>query len=130
MATDIHAVIEYYNETAEPPSWWLFAQVELNRDYDTFGLMAGVRRPEHKLFAPRGIPAGCTSIPEKASRHGDYHTFSWLTFDELRLVVQAVHPFFHVRVGQVDQPIKAVLEAMCVFESVGVTTRLVFWFDC
>lgn len=55
MGADIHVYIEYKEKTSS--MWHCFGErLNPGRDYDMFGIMAGVRYPSNKLFEPRGLP--------------------------------------------------------------------------
>ena len=55
MGCDIHAYIEYKHWGDK---WWPFANLDIDRDYQLFGLMAGVRRSDIDPVAqPRGVPS-------------------------------------------------------------------------
>ncbi len=71
------------------------------RDYDLYGLMAGVRG-EHRLFEPRGLPEGSDShirreLGQTNPDMDGYHSYSWLTVAELHAVADAYlnEPSFH-----------------------------------
>lgn len=58
MGCDIHAYIEYYEETSPGPHAICFASdVELGRCYMLFARMAGVRGSTAPVVQPRGVPA-------------------------------------------------------------------------
>lgn len=60
MGCDIHAYVDY--ETAKEPEFqdrrWVHSlgSFSVGRDYLLFGIMAGVRHEEAKLFDPKGLP--------------------------------------------------------------------------
>lgn len=51
MGSDIHA----YVEQKEHDNWWHLASVSAGRNYEMFGLLAGVRGSK-PLYPPKGIP--------------------------------------------------------------------------
>lgn len=72
MGCDIHAYIdydEYVYDNKKHVS--CIAELHLGRNYELFGLMAGVRCPDLALFSPRGLP----------------ENFSWHTKYENELMV-------------------------------------------
>lgn len=60
MGADIHTYVEYGKPGADGAvSHWIgFTKNGGRRDYLMFGILAGVRIPEARMFEPRGIPAG------------------------------------------------------------------------
>ncbi|WDA37828.1 hypothetical protein [Sphingobium sp. YC-XJ3] len=60
MGCDIHSYIEYAEFTANDgqPYWKNFTKNNGSRNYVMFGVLAGVRVPEAKLFDPKGMPEG------------------------------------------------------------------------
>lgn len=58
MGCDIHAFIDYDDFVKQDGEIYVscFATLHLRRNYNLFGLMAGVRYQELKLFEPRGLP--------------------------------------------------------------------------
>ena len=60
--------------------------INVGRNYDLFGLLAGVRRVVEGSFEPKGIPDD-VSLELKANYESwgvDAHTPSWLTLKELK----------------------------------------------
>lgn len=60
MGCDIHTYLEYANPPREgcEPYWQNFTTNGGSRNYLMFGVLAGVRYPEVKLFEPKGMPDG------------------------------------------------------------------------
>jgi hypothetical protein len=60
MGCDIHTYIEYaeLNPQGGESYWKNFTRDGGSRDYEMFGVLAGVRVEEAKLFDPKGMPAG------------------------------------------------------------------------
>lgn len=93
MGCDIHAFIEERRIGSEDKFWW-FASVEINRNYQLFALMAGVRYEVERMngftpiSTPKGLPddVGFHVQGESESWEGDGHSHSWLTLDELEKV--------------------------------------------
>lgn len=98
MGTDIHACVECKIDGC----WTAVRPLDLDRNYNLFAILAGVRRDHEPIAEPRGLPAdrdpkSCTSIwhQDKARPHhdskydacGSYefgdHTRSWLLLSEL-----------------------------------------------
>jgi hypothetical protein len=61
MGCDIHTFLEYssFKDTNGDDYWSCFGgQINLGRDYQMFGVLAGVRDDSRQLFSPRGLPEG------------------------------------------------------------------------
>jgi hypothetical protein len=58
MGCDIHPHIEFHRGTDDQGKelWWEFCEPYLGRNYNLFGLMAGVRGFQKAIFEPRGVP--------------------------------------------------------------------------
>lgn len=96
MACDVHCVVE---RRVAGGAWEFETVLALRRNYDLFGVLAGVRRSHAPIAVPRGLPrdacAGrCGGCPDERCRRSGYgsggcrdlgeHSFSWLTLAELR----------------------------------------------
>lgn len=93
MGCDIHATIEYEKYRKERPDvniWWrgLAKDFAIDRWYDLFGHLAGVRREGEiePIVPPRGVPTDASfEFKEEYEKwDSDAHTPSWLTFAELK----------------------------------------------
>jgi hypothetical protein len=157
MGCDIHCYLEY--KTPSWNAWQSFGgRTRVDRNYQLFALLADVRNGGQvsPVADPRGFPEdagyaatddnwllisdgdgdGCCSVKEAeryvtacGSRyrdstkqrvsHPDWHSHSWLTTDEFaKAVILAGGP-----------ECRALLAAMRSFETEGMSSRLVFWFD-
>lgn len=59
MGCDIHAYVEYADWDSDTgPYWKNFTSNGGSRNYVMFGVLAGVRCPDAKLFEPKGMPEG------------------------------------------------------------------------
>ena len=109
MGTDIHLWVEilkedrwmfahphYFDsgdgavETYDPEVTWVeWEQPYRVRNYALFALLANVRNHDNRftpLSFPRGVPGDLSDIGRLIARDGEeglYHTFSWLTLEEL-----------------------------------------------
>lgn len=85
MGCDIHAYIEIKVDGA----WLHYGPAEINRDYDLFEYMAGVRG-EVQDCPPRGLPSYSSVVTRLLSDHEgeDGHTHSWLNYDEMLTVIE------------------------------------------
>lgn len=136
MGCDIHAYIE---KTYENGYIDLVSQVYLGRDYDLFGLLAGVRSFETPLVKPRGLPKETSYIlqyeycdydreKDQLIPNEDFHTHSWLTVDELKKTYKRYKKLFPEN-GK-NLKIKAIIKFMEILNKNDPnSTRFVFWFD-
>lgn len=82
MGCDIHAFLEVKIADA----WYYFGEVDLGRDYELFGKMAGVRGEETSMFGgPKGWSSDASIVSNTHYKQweGDAHTPSWLSADEM-----------------------------------------------
>jgi hypothetical protein len=61
MGTDIHLFIETVASGDTQAEAWSDGEIKLDRDYDLFRALAGVRGGRPPLFAPRGLPRDVSS---------------------------------------------------------------------
>lgn len=82
MGCDVHA----YVEIKVDGKWELYNQPRLNRNYDLFERMAGVRGDiRNAIDDPRGLPGDVSKVVllEATYWRLDGHSYSWLTMKEL-----------------------------------------------
>lgn len=94
MGCDIHAYIdheEFYSKKEVRSLISNFAKVHLHRNYSLFYALANVRydsnrMPPNQGLKPKGLPVGLSwNTRDSAEKwHGDAHSHSWLTVDELK----------------------------------------------
>ncbi len=103
MGCDIHA----YSETKIDDKWEANEEFSRNREgehfdvdyddrfdtdrnYDFYGIIAGVKRPDVKRFEPKGFPKDSSSNIKGVYDYwdADAHTPSYLTLDELEKFVE------------------------------------------
>lgn len=94
MGTDISLHVEYRrnNETYA----WSDGAIDLERDYEMFGALAGVRAKSRPLFPPRGLPSNLS--PEVFERYYAFiiepaeaslwSGFSWVSKSEAESLLQ------------------------------------------
>jgi hypothetical protein len=162
MGCDIHVFPEISKrKNADGSDDWmgLCGEFDIWRDYDLFGIMAGVRRGD-ALFAPRGVPpdisystrwknelivvdrsvAGegeCTQWD--AERWGGYvdekkdrvYHPDWHTHSWLTLgeLEKCVEKYVVVHGGEPECEVYALMAMLRECEERGHKTRIVFWFD-
>ena len=91
MGTDIHGPFVEVNLRPGQP-WQCVGDLDWQRDYEAFALMAGVRaegQDSQPLFEPRGNPADMSVRYEFHADEGGCHSASWLTDTELQRVQEA-----------------------------------------
>lgn len=93
MGCDIHAYIDYdvwYVEKEKDYYVTCFATLNLGRNYSLFYALANVRydpnrMPPNQGLKPKGLPGNLSwTTRDSAEWHGDGHSHSWLTADELK----------------------------------------------
>lgn len=181
MGCDIHAYIEFGEDMTDVTRIECFGKVRIPRNYLLFALLAGVRSDGtvEPVVPPRGIPKPLSFCvagkytefvkpkerpkllqdntvrwwdPDKLYRVcPDWHTPSWLTADELRLVrkeflaaqsaldtddgLPAEYDLLITNVGVVrgtrlgTRPWPVHMDAVIAAMDVLPNARLVFWFD-
>ncbi len=83
MGCDIHI----HFEIKVDDEWLHYSAPRIDRDYDLFEKMAGVRGSvENAIVAPKGMPDNVskTTLMEFRWLGSDGHTFSWLNKKEIR----------------------------------------------
>jgi len=84
MGCDIHEVVERKGKYG----WENSGCPDLNRDYELFAVLAGVRNSYNlkPISEPKGIPDDVSSIVRSWVEHwdSDGHSHSWLTLKELK----------------------------------------------
>lgn len=85
MGCDIHLHVEI----KIGGQWHHYSHPRINRDYELFGKMAGVRGEEQPLAEPRGLPADATFTTAFCSGYdgSDGHSHSWLSSSEVATLV-------------------------------------------
>lgn len=133
MGCDIHAFIEYRSDSQEKrydESWWSFGgEFHLDRDYEAFGNLAGVRQDDRPHISPRGLPTDLGY----ATRH---HTVYMIDGSGTRPSAVYHDPGLRRTSGRRQSSGKwihpnylAFLAAMRALEKAGQEVRAVFWFD-
>jgi len=114
MGTDIHAFIE---DNPFGNGFSLFAELNLSRDYNLFGRLAGIRGG-CAVFETRGLPKdiSCELRWKYDDESGDVHHPSWLINCEVWEILRrhGEHNDLHI-VGE-------------ILKHLG-NGRFIFWFD-
>ncbi len=95
MGCDIHMFIEKRlrstdpwqldeHHVKEPDESYLKETSCTGRNYEMFGAMAGVRRPDNAIFEERGIPSDVSPELKEEASGPDWHSHSWLTPEEFK----------------------------------------------
>ena len=133
MGCDIHAFIEVKIDN----KWHHHGEVDIDRNYELFGLMAGVRYAHDDMIDyPRGLPNDTTCMTgiHYETWNGEAHSASYLTMDEMIYVekyesyyIQKYIPAFSVFYCSLEE-LRDDYD-MKIGEYVIEGVRLVFWFD-
>ncbi len=90
MGCDIHVFIEV--KIAD--KWHFYASPSINRNYDLFALLAGVRNYNkvQPIYEPRGFPTDADMMTVLHRRHygDDGHTESWVSVEEFQQALKEV----------------------------------------
>jgi hypothetical protein len=139
MGCDIHPHIQFVHRPGLDghkeflDSW----TVVLSRDYQLFALMAGVRGDLEPVSEPRGLPEQISwEIDEEAFEYAggekrpepDWHTYSWLTLDEL-YEVRRRYLSLTPKIYRAEDELAMLIAAMEEMAKQGRGPKLVFWFD-
>lgn len=145
MGCDIHMFIEVRNEDG---TWFSDGEeLDLGRNYDMFGVAAGVRNPlisrrlngvERAWMRIKGYTLGISKgLPEDLSKqiskeweeHGE-HTPSWCTIDEAQFWVNYYEDYCNKYQDECySHDWQEVIDEARKLEVNGDEVRLVFWFD-
>ena len=138
MGTDIHIHVEYQQRSKRGRLHWVHANEEFERDrnYDMFGILAGLRSDIVPKFPPRGLPEDVSLETEQ--RHKDWgegaHTESWLTTQEFGACLEAAEEIYRERYPDeyeegVLKGYKHIYQYMKDSDDEGEPARIIFWFD-
>lgn len=138
MGADIH----YYTETETETGWKLDQicywdeeydgsyelmsvsneEIYIGRDYQLFGLLAGVRTEHPNQFDVKGFPDDASELLEMLYMYwdSDAHSASYLDYDELK---DKLKEFKNIKPYSPEEKIKEIVSNM------NKDQRLVFWFD-
>lgn len=150
MGADIHLYVEHYNKESKrwdslslykKSSEDKFSPVDIydGRDYELFGLLAGVRSMIAPFVLPRGVPDDMSCEVSKAYGDGQYyHTPTWYDWCEL----QTYERIFDNEYDDEDDTnslckrlygfindIEKVLNAYDIYCPKPGDIRIVMWFD-
>lgn len=136
MGCDIHCYIDYSPFSSNPKYAHCLANFFVRRNYELFGLLAGIRGFGPAVIAPKGLPESISYFAEddvlieneegELVKNPDYHTYSWLTIAELAEVMYR----YDKKYGRpVNYDVIAIYECMQVLDEKEMNPRFVFWFD-
>jgi hypothetical protein len=124
MGCDIHLYVEATEEGGRyGEKWALIAEFDIERSYQMFGYLAGVREPELVVIPPKGLPDDLSLMLNREFPK-EYHSHSWLTLDELHQIMGRMNQNNALPTDLIY--IAALMQA--IIDS-GQQTRVVFWFD-
>lgn len=138
MGADIHLYVEHYNKESKrwdslslykKSSEDKFSPVDIydGRDYELFGLLAGVRSMIAPFVLPRGVPDDMSCEVSKAYEDGQYyHTPTWYDWCELQTYERI---FDNERLDGFMNDIEKVLNAYDIYYPKPGDIRIVMWFD-
>lgn len=93
------------------------------RDYELFGILAGVRGHSTPISYPKGLPFDVTDEVKRLhdSWGEDAHSASWLTFDDI----------YNSRLNYDNHSLQRIALDMLMVkrETQAEDVRIVFWFD-
>lgn len=121
MGCDIHICVEVGSSASQDHWFGMATDVDMNRDYNLFSKLAGVRGVEPALIEPRGLPNYISYETERYYEYwqNDAHTSAWLLLAELRLIPEMI-----------EQPVFIYMEALAKYHNLPENkVRMVFWFD-
>ena len=130
MGCDIHLYIESKTGLGDF-GWESFGgRIDVGRNYELFGLLAGVRGTREALVAPRGLPGDISVRAYKGLQSSDLHCHSWLSRKELRAAIaQLTMDVDGEGVEFASAEWYAILAAMKALKKAGRRVRIVFAFD-
>lgn len=79
MGCDVHC----HFEIKVDGEWLHYSAPHIDRNYQLFSKMAGVRGEETPIAKPRGLPQDATKTTKLVSDYDCGHTHSWLSADEI-----------------------------------------------
>lgn len=146
MGCDIHAMIERRafwvsgpDKTPEFKPWWInCGDPDLDRDYQLFGVLAGVRdRDVPMISSPRGMPEDACSAMRAWNEGFGGHSASYVTLAELDTAdLRGVDPFTKKTIRRLVREMRKHMKGMPTIEGIGnrqvadeTMVRLVFFFD-
>ena len=133
MATDIWIHVEY--KSRKTGKWTYAYEVDGDRNYNLFSILAGTRGECLPLYDPRGLPS---DISDKAKKEyedwgADAHTPSWLTTQEFKecisTTIKRSEDSYRDEMKKWLEPYYGIYEKMYTIESQGEPCRMIFWFD-
>lgn len=150
MGTDIHLYVEHYNKESKrwdslslykKSSEDKFFPVDIydGRDYELFGLLAGVRSIIASFVFSRGVPDDMSCEVSKAYGDGQYyHTPTWYDWCELQTYERIFDNEYDdeddinslcKRLDGFMNDIEKVLNAYDIYYPKPGDIRIVMWFD-
>lgn len=119
MGCDIHAHIEVRIDD----KWWHYGIPNVDRHYELFGRIAGVRTNIHEpISVGRGIPHNATFLTlfDYECWEDDAHTPGWLTSEEAQLLEKEFGGIWGYIFGYTIN---------YFHDRRHTDTRIIFWFD-
>ena len=133
MATDIWIHVEY--KSRKTGKWTYAYEVDGDRNYNLFSILAGTRGDCLPLYNPRGLPSDISDMAKKEYEDwgADAHTPSWLTTQEfkecLSTTIKRSEDSYRDEMKKWLEPYYEIYEKMYTIESQGELCRMIFGFD-
>lgn len=135
MGTDVEVHMEIKLHPYGP--WEHYGHYSPRRDYDIFGMLAGIRGLGPPLVKPRGLPLQMSAVTSFHYDMREGHTPSWFTWDEVNTLISyiarhgqnAPAPWWTFERWLGDQSYLFGNGWEKGNEAVA-DLRMIFWFDC
>jgi hypothetical protein len=89
MGCDIHVIVEINHNGKWYPE--MREQVSINRCYELFTMLAGVRNYEEvSAPEPKGLPEGMHEWTREYMSNVDFHSYSWVSCEEAEKIPETV----------------------------------------
>lgn len=126
MGCDIHTMAEVKGEYG----WLNAGEINEDRNYQLFGLLAGVRDDSVKPIAsPRGVPSDCTSAYDAWAKGDDWHNHSYLTLAELQKAYTEHKDGDAFMLDGLMHMVSDLEQIMIRYNATPETVRVCFFFD-
>lgn len=129
MGCDVHMHVE----VKVSGKWLHYSCPRIQRSYDLFGILAGVRGEGPPIVDPKGLPDDLSEITriDYEYEKEDSHTESWLNKKELAVLVDKMGwEFEHEQLGYANgNPFSSIGDQECGHPKEYEDARAVIWFD-
>ncbi len=131
VTTDTWVIDEDYEGEDNSKEVQASRNIDVGRDYDLFGLLAGVRREVEGGFEPKGLPDDvCPEVKADYESWGSgAFTPSWLTLKELKEKSMELLLLDNCDDRWIRDSLSDLINQM-IPDMPAEDVRIVFWFDC